>query len=210
MALKNGWQLINRILITIFALMIAYACCWPWGMSTSSHKYDDQSYSRFGGTLAQPVVMTSSNTDEVITIPAGTAVIYNFDESGNPHILRPWDEEYTPDYGGILPHDYPEATVTSDVFTNPSEVAQNYQEYRETSDSISAARREQVNLSGYKFVPSQLIIGIPAGLAVLALLWFFENKFENSGSFTLLFGIWMAIFTLIYIATWSSYFTLCK
>lgn len=208
-ACKNGWQFANKFMIAVFALIVAYMCVWPWTITNSSHTYEDQSYKRYGGMLSKPLYMTNTYSGENITLEAGTAVIYEFNDSGKPEVIHIWDDEITPDYGGLIDHSYPRTTVSTDYFANPDEVDRNYQEYITVSKIEHEKNQEQMNYAKKGFVPSQLIIAIPVGIVLWILLILFEDRFERKHIFTIGFGIFLLIFLAFYISQWTNMF-ICR
>lgn len=209
-SVKNGYQLVNKIMIVVFALMVAYMCVWPAHTENPVHEFDDQSYRRFGGVITQPIAMINPNSGEAFTLDAGTSVIYEFDNAGNPVIVRQWDDRFTPDFGGMFDHNFPRTAVTADIFTNPAQVRSNFQEFVRVRDEHNAIHEEHLKAYTSRFDPQRLPIAIPVGLALMLSLFIVENLYERNHVFTITFGIFLLIFLFIFLSNWSAAGTLCR
>lgn len=217
----SKFQTVNRILILIFSLMIAYVLTWPFEPNHTSHMLDDRSYMNCRGTLARPIeVDHQSEIQQVVdeienrevthayeTLPAGTEIIYTF-ENDKPVFICLYSEQRM--NSSVRPHDYIRQELSEDDLVNPEEIEQNLT--RITNEKAERQAEYEAAKKSYKymFVPSKLIYAIPAGLLLFALLSILESKFKRPHVFTVEMSVILLLAGLIIFANWSVLSTPCR
>ncbi len=218
---KNKLQMVNRILILILSLMIAYVFTWPAGANDTHHMLDDRAYMNCHGTLARPVVVNHTSaieqvaaevenrevTDEYETLPAGTEIIYIF-EDDKPVFVNLYSEEGMNCY--IHPHDYMRQELSEEDLVNPEEIEQNLT--RITNEKAKRQAEYEVAQRHYKymFLPSKLVYAIPVGIVLFALLCLLENKFKRPQIFTIEMSVILILAGFIIFTSWIALSAPCR
>ncbi len=206
---NSGLQTVNRILILIFSLMIAYVFTWPAEPNHTSHMLDDRSYVNCHGTLARPVAVNHRIVGgyEYITLPAGTEIIYSF-ENGKPVFINLYSEQGM--NSSVLPHDYTRQELSPDDLVNPEAIEQNL--IRITNEKAERETDYEAAKQAYKymFVPSQLIYAIPVGIILFTLLCLLESMFKRPHIFTIEMGIILPLVGFIVLMNWVALSTPCR
>ena len=198
---------INIIYITAISILIMYFCVLPRGYSGHSHSLEDTSYKNFKGVLARDVNAIDYNDTNVV-IPAGTEIVYRFNDDGSVKFFASYSEESM--HSSLTTHEYKKVDLSIEDLQDNGEIDRNYQQYLIDDKKASEEHQKQLKYSETGFIPARFAIGIPAGILAWIGLFVLEDKFINPRMFTLIFGIVLVLMIVAAIFSPSISTYICR